>query len=1316
MAKLDLTRAKELLDDFEFRELFVEELGWGNPRSSRRTPLRVGEQTVQFTEISQLGGVLVLEVDTGGEVPDASSRKQIHAAISKLHHENVLIFVDGARTQSLWYWVKRDGEKAVPRNHLYVKGQPADLFLSKLNAMMVDLGDFDAEGNLSVVEVTRRLRDALDVERVTKKFYREFQDLHERFVELIEGIDDERDRKWYASILLNRLMFIYFLQRKGFLDGGNDRYLQEKLTEHGSATGHRFYGEFLPALFFEGFAKPEAHRSEAAKRTLGTIPYLNGGLFLRHRIELSGEGKIRVPNRAFDDLLTLFRSYDWHLDDSPGGNPNEISPDVLGYIFEKYINQKAFGAYYTRTEITEYLCEQTIHRLILQRVNTPGVPGAVAATSFDSLPELLLKLDAPLCRQLWEDVLPNLSLLDPACGSGAFLVAAMKTLVQVYSAVIGRIKFVADAYLTERLQRIEAEHPSINYYIKKRIIADNLFGVDLMEEATEIAKLRLFLALVASVKREEDLEPLPNLDFNILPGNSLIGLLNVDERRYDEAQQDMFGDSYRKLVDEKTRLVREYRHASSLDVPGSADERAATTSALQELRDRIDQHRDTAVARLNAMLLDEFGRLGIRYEEATWDLAKNKEGKPKKRPLTMRDIRELQPFHWGYEFDEVIHGRGGFDAIITNPPWDIWQTDEKEFFQTFVPGIQKNKLRIEDWKEQQSELMKDTRLRQSWIYYASRFPHPAAWYKRALHFANQRSLTADGKKIPSKINLYTYFVEQCYNLLRSGGECGIVIPSGIYTDLGAKQLREMLFSRTYISGLFGFENRKEIFEGVHRSFKFVVLTFEKGGSTERFPAAFMRLDVEELRGFPQNGAVWIAVELVRRLSPDSLSVMEFKSDLELRIAEKLNRFPLLGQAREGAWQLRMAHGLNMTTAGEELFKGTPERGRLPLFEGKMMHQFSHTLAVPRYWVPEKEARKTILGRELDAGQTLYYQDFYFAYRRIGRNSDERTMICSILPRDTFASDSLAVSIGQSLDHSEALFLIGVLNSFSLDFDLRQRVSANVNMFYVYQLPVPRLNTADPAFAPIVERAARLVCTTPEFDDLALEVGLGSHVNGATDPAERARLRAELDGLVAHLYGLTEEEFTHVLGAFPLVTQQVKAAALEAFRSLVPNPTDMVVERLIAAGENTWTEFKVAAAWNPHTGKKDDSLRWNVVREVAAFCNSSEGGNVFLGVKDDGTVIGLAQDYAAADSGKPTRDDYELFLRNVLASPQGVGAIHAAACQITFHTVDGKEICRIYVPPALAPAYAAGELYVRNGNQSRKLTAQEAHAYIASRWN
>ncbi len=148
----------------------------------------------------------------------------------------------------------------------------------------------------------------------------------------------------------------------------------------------------------------------------------------------------------------------------------------------------------------------------------------------------------------------------------------------------------------------------------------------------------------------------------------------------------------------------------------------------------------------------------------------------------------------------------------------------------------------------------------------------------------------------------------------------------------------------------------------------------------------------------------------------------------------------------------------------------------------------------------------------------------------------------------FAGNTLIVSSEPS-DHKLLPVLVALLNNFVIDWMIRQKITTHVNMFYFYQLPVPRLAAGDRYFAPLLERAARLICTTPEFDDLAREVIISSHLNGATDPAERARLRAEIDGMVAHLYGLTEADFTHILGTFPLVPEPVKVAALNAYRDV-----------------------------------------------------------------------------------------------------------------------------------------------------------------------
>ncbi|MEZ2275418.1 MAG: DNA methyltransferase [Microcoleus sp.] len=1173
-----LTESRQLLQDFEFSKLFVQQLGWDNPSSRKIVPGEIDGETYARKAIAQLLGVVVYEITTArGHIPNANQRLTIYREIVQISRENILIFIDANRTKSLWYWVKQEGAKLYPRDHVYVKREPCDLLLSKVTALKVDLAELET---LSVIDVAERLQAGLDVERVTKKFFEEFKQQHVEFLSVISGIEKETDRRWYTSVLLNRLMFVYFLQRKGFIDSGKMLYLQEKLAASKQRGTDLFYSEFLKTLFFDGFAKPLDLREDDVKEFIGDIKYLNGGLFLEHPIE-QNYPNIAIPDAAFEKILDLFARYSWNLDDTVGGKENEINPAVLGYIFEKYINQKAFGAYYTRPEITEYLCDRTINKLILDRVNqslnssnssspppsssplskgespsfsplskgespsfsplskgespsfsplSKGGRGGSSPHQFETITELLTNLDANLCRHLLTDILPNLTLLDPSCGSGAFLVAAMKTLIYIYSKVIGTSKFLNDRHLNDLLKTIETEHTSLNYYIKKRIISDNLYGVDIMPEAVEIAKLRLFLALVSAAQNVNDLEPLPNIDFNIMAGNSLIGLLRVDDAEYEGSgtQLNLFHKTYRQVLEEKNRLISIYRHATTY------------SQNLQSLRDEIAEKKASAIENINKILLEDFQQLKIKFEQSQIS------GKPIKRSLSIADIEALQPFHWGYEFDEILHQRGGFDAIITNPPWEIFKPNGKEFFAQYSDLVTKKKMDIHAFEEEQERLLQDPEVANAWLEYKSQFPHVNLYYRTSNQYSNQISIV-DGKKAKTTdINFYKLFVEQCFNLLSPGGECGIVIPSGIYTDLGTKQLREMLFSQTQVTGLFCFENRQTIFEGVDSRFKFVVLTFEKGDKTEEFPAVFMRHDVKELLQFPNFDTLVIKVDFLRRLSPDSLSIIEFKNNLEFGIAEKMLKFPMLGDNIVSEWKLSLSREFHMTD-DKELFK--PKlKGRFPLYEGKMIHQFTHLYAEPKYWVDEQEGRKALLGKKaIDNGQKLDYQFYRFAYRTIASSTNARSFIGTILPKNVVCGHSLNLA-SPIQNNRYILFICAALNSFCFDFALRQKVSANLTMFFIYQTPVPRLTTGDKYFWDIVQRAAKLICTAPEFDELAQEVGLNSHREGVTDETERAQLRAELDGIIAHLYGLTDAEFAYILTTFPIVPEAVKQAALAAYRT------------------------------------------------------------------------------------------------------------------------------------------------------------------------
>ncbi|MEH1838796.1 MAG: hypothetical protein V7L20_08505 [Nostoc sp.] len=271
------------------------------------------------------------------------------------------------------------------------------------------------------------------------------------------------------------------------------------------------------------------------------------------------------------------------------------------------------------------------------------------------------------------------------------------------------------------------------------------------------------------------------------------------------------------------------------------------------------------------------------------------------------------------------------------------------------------------------------------------------------------------------------------------------------------------------------------------------------------------------------------------------------------------KFPLLGEKIDGKWNLRLTREFDMTN-DSHLFKQQPGQGKLQLYEGKMIHQFTHLYAQSKYWIHENEARQQLLSKKEDIGQILSYQKYRLAFREIAASTNERTLISAIIPKNVFANHKLTLSnLNKStISTQELLYVCGLFNSFIFDFMARQRVTTSISMFIVYQLPVPRLTKNDRYFNDIVQRAAKLICTTPEFDELAQEVGLGSHQQGVIDETERAKLRAELDGIVAHLYGLTEDEFSYILTTFPIVNATVKEAALKAYRTFAPMFGDLQV--------------------------------------------------------------------------------------------------------------------------------------------------------------
>jgi hypothetical protein len=765
---LSVARVRQCLQAFDFKALFTQELGWD--RHSGSLPVAVDGTTYVLQAVAEKRGMQVFECPAPpAGMPDYALRRQIERQAAKSAHEHIIVYTDPAKTVQTWQWVRREpGRPLACREHTLHRGQSGDGLIQKLQLLVVELAE---EESLSLVDVTQRARQAFDMDKVTKRFYDRFKTEHTAFLSFIEGITSQGDRDWYASLMLNRLMFVYFIQKKGFLGGrkdgstGDPHYLRNRLKAVQQRKGKdkflSFYRYFLLRLFHEGFAQPLSQRKKDLDALLGQVPYLNGGLFDLHDLEHNNPD-IHIPDEAFERLFNFFDAYQWHLDERPLRADNEINPDVLGYIFEKYINQKQMGAYYTKEDITGYIARNTIIPFLLDAAQKECViaflpdgalwrllrddpdrflypsarkgvelplPPEVAAGLNDvsrrdgwnrpapteyALPtetwrehvarrkrclDLRAKLQAgqvhaindlvtfnlDIC-QLAEDAIENcegpellralyhaienLSVLDPTCGSGAFLFAALNILEPLYEACLDRMQgFLDDLERSATKHHAEtfadfrkvlddvAQHPNRRYFILKSIIISNLYGVDIMEEAVEICKLRLFLKLVAQVEKVNHLEPLPDIDFNIRAGNTLIGFATLDEARATLKGRLGFGQEkeVERIVADAARADEEFRRFRSCQTQFGKD-----NSGFSEMKDGLRKRLDGLREQLDHYLAGEHG---VDPEDA---------------PAYQGWHDSHRPFHWFAEFYGIMRA-GGFDAIIGNPPYVEYSKVQEEY-------------------------------------------------------------------------------------------------------------------------------------------------------------------------------------------------------------------------------------------------------------------------------------------------------------------------------------------------------------------------------------------------------------------------------------------------------------------------------------------------------------------------------------------------------------------------------------------------------------------------------------------------------------
>jgi hypothetical protein len=595
----------------------------------------------------------------------------------------------------------------------------------------------------TILDVKDLLQRSFSVEAVTEKFYKEFKAIHDRLggqrgikgkKPLLRGLPDVNTSRWYASVLLNRLMFLYFLQRKGFLDN-DQNYLENRMRSvqnlYGKGNFYTFYSSFLIPLFTSAIGSPRWESlSTEMKSLVGRVPYLNGGVFAQHPLEKMHT--IELDDDIFNEIFGVFQRYRWHLDEAAHAEDQslpQINPDILGHIFERYVNEKTedTGAFYTPSDVTRWMTTRAVGSVLLQYMAALGVdigaqvakdperflpsehfvgrqeaaewigasakPGTQLARSwslrvpagrglpaetawevrdrlrhaeqmceelstgkFSSAGELfrfnlnnsvvladaMRKLTPDQLQQYWDKIF-SVTIIDPTCGSGAFLLAALAFLEELALDVLSRgEEFLHDKRIKSPSFVAEFANMSSGQRrlsIRTKLIINCLYGTDISGEAVEIARLRLYLSLVATATAFEDLKPLPDLEFNLSEGNLLVGVNNESEGQL------LIGSSLWAQAEWPVVKMQIQQLASAI-----ADFHGAQEASDYE---NIESHRLLAKKRSEA--LNE--QLNVALHKAMAPEAPYQKW-----------LKSHEPLHYLAQFPAVMLS-GGFDVAIGNPPY-----------------------------------------------------------------------------------------------------------------------------------------------------------------------------------------------------------------------------------------------------------------------------------------------------------------------------------------------------------------------------------------------------------------------------------------------------------------------------------------------------------------------------------------------------------------------------------------------------------------------------------------------------------------------
>ena len=722
------------------------------------------------------------------------------------------LFIFSNREQTDWHFVNPKFDEEHPDKRRLYRRITIGRF-EKLRTASERIALLDAESLDSPLEIQNRHDEAFDVEAVTKDFFKSYQSVFHRLqTDLTNQTDDNRWAHDYALQFLNRCMFLYFIQRKGWL--GDDTEFLKSFWESYQRTNQpvdSFVKGWLNVMFFEAFNNRfhggHRHFPDDIRRALFSAPYLNGGLFTEN--DLDNRPNFQISDLRFKTIFNFLENYNFTIaEDSPLDQEVAVDPEMIGKVYESLVNVSEetdergdAGIFYTpRTEI-DLMCRLALVDNLTNHLGEEH-KSALYEAVFAFEPDEKADADQQLRdRNLWnplDNCLNALAILDPACGSGSFLVGMLHVLDD----------------LRDRANR-QLGNDERSFDCKKAIIGGNLYGVDVMEWACHVAELRLWLALIidadiSSGELRENPQPLlPHFSFNIRCGNSLvqeIGEFNLAQILADfSGVSNTLKGEVEDLRQEKLKFFNNddtclYRSKQALEQEEMTLFRKLLDSQVNAIKRRINVlHEEIRAARAQQLNfadlsdMPEANQLDRDIEEWQEQIKTHTEHCDElKRTWFAIGNAPTLPFVWDIAFVQIFADeKGGFDIVIGNPPYVRQE------------NIADPKLPRDEAVDPDNKKAYKAKLARS-VYHA--FPRFFG-YKREKDKPDNPS-AAVSHKLGAKSDLYIYFYFHGLSLLNPKGSF-CFITSNSWLDVGyGKDLQEFLLKHAHIKQIIDNQSRR----------------------------------------------------------------------------------------------------------------------------------------------------------------------------------------------------------------------------------------------------------------------------------------------------------------------------------------------------------------------------------------------------------------------------------------------------------------------------------------------------------------------------